>query len=91
MIAKDLIREKQLSATYNSSLPTSHIEHVAKCPKILMTLPSILSHSHPDHPIAQSELTPKSMAKAEIHIFKALDFKTKVEPQQACKWWSMKS
>ena len=30
------------------------------------------------------------MAKAEIQIFKALDLKTEVEPQQACKWWGMK-
>ena len=56
-----------------------------------MTISSILSRQRLDQPTAQSELTPESMAKAEIHIFKSLDLKIEVEPQQACKWWGMKS
>ena len=31
------------------------------------------------------------MAKVEIRIFKALDLKIEVEPQQVFKWWFMKS
>jgi hypothetical protein len=91
MVAKGLIREKQSGATCGSSLPASDIEPATNCPKTLLTISSILSHPCPYQPVTQFELTPDPMAKVEIHIFRALDLKTKVEPQQACKWWGMKS
>ena len=91
MVVEGLIKEKQPNVTCSSSLLASDNEPRSKRPKILTTISSILSRPHPDQPIAQCEMTPKSMAKAEIQIFKALDLKTEVEPQQACKWWGMKS
>ena len=91
MVAEGLIEEKQSNATCSSSPLASDNEPRAKRPKTLTTISSILSRPRLDQPIAQCEMTPESMAKAEIQIFKALDLKTEVEPQQACKWWGMKS
>ena len=56
-----------------------------------MIISSILLHPRSDQLATQFELTAQSMAKVEIHIFRALDLKTEVEPQQTCKWWSVKS
>ena len=91
LVAEGLIKDKQSNVTCSSSPLASDNEPALKRPKTLMTISSILSRQRLDQPTTQSELTPESMAKAEIHIFKALDLKIEVEPQQACKWWGMKS
>lgn len=91
MVAEGLIRDKHLSTTCSFFLLASDNERTAKHPKTLTTISSILSRPHPDQPTTQFELTAKSMAKAEIHIFKALDLKTEVEPREACNWCSVKS
>jgi hypothetical protein len=66
MVAEGLIKEKQSNATCSSFPLASDNEPRAKHPKTLTTISSILSRPRPDQPIAQCELTPQSMAKAEI-------------------------